>query len=407
MERQRILISGGGIAGCALATELGRQGHEVTVVERAAAPRTGGQAVDVRGVARTVVERMGLMPEIRGLAVAQRGFAKVGADGRLLARLPVEAFGGEGIVSELEILRGDLAGVLQRAARAVADVRHGDWITGLEDDGQAVTASFAHSAPRRYDLAVGADGQHSGVRALAFGPEPRWVTPLGCCTAWFTAPEVTDVGGWFLMHNAPGGRVASARPGRLPGELKAALSFRTSAADEDLVRDPERVRAALPERFAGVGWAVPALVEAAATAPDFAADALGQVRMPRWSSGRVVLVGDAGSCPSPLTGLGTSLALVGAHVLGRELAEARSHEAAFGRYEARMRPYVEPAQRLPPGGVRGYAPMSRVMIALGNASMRMMGRWPLREILVRQTAKADAMVLPEEETAAVPEPVNG
>jgi 2-polyprenyl-6-methoxyphenol hydroxylase-like FAD-dependent oxidoreductase len=131
-------------------------------------------------------------------------------------------------------------------------------------------------------------------------------------------------------------------------------------------------------------------------APDFFFEQMGQVRLDRWSRGRVVLLGDAGYCPTPLTGLGTSLALVGAYVLAGELAAADGdHRAAFARYDQIMRPYVSTAQKFPPGGVSGYAPNSALMIRMRAASMRMMGRWPVRNLVAKQFTKAADIDLPD------------
>jgi 2-polyprenyl-6-methoxyphenol hydroxylase-like FAD-dependent oxidoreductase len=152
----------------------------------------------------------------------------------------------------------------------------------------------------------------------------------------------------------------------------------------------------LAARFAGAGWEVPRLLAAMRSAPDFFFDAVSQVRLSRWSSGRAALVGDAGYCPTPLTGLGTSLALVGAYVLAGELGAADGdHDVAFVRYEQVMRPYVTRGQQLPPGGVRGYAPDSAIAIGLRTASMRWMSRWPMRNLLARQFAKAADIRLPD------------
>lgn len=389
MQNTDIIVSGGGIAGPALAHWLTRYGFRATVVERAPAPRTGGQAVDLRGAGRTVVARMGLTHRLREVTLHQRGIAWVDADGRVTARMPVEAFGGEGIVSAHEILRGDLAAVLAGAGPDVEHV-HGDTITGLDEDADGVTVTFENAPPRRVGLVVGADGLHSAVRTLTFGD--GGVRPLGLRTAWFTAPAAPDLDGWYLTHRAPG-LVAALRPGRLPHESKAELSFRTASTDR---REPAEWVEEFAARFAGVGWRAGWLVEAMRDAPDLAVDAVSQVHLPRWSRGRVVLLGDAGYCPTPLTGLGTSLALVGAYVLAGELAAAGGdHRVAFDRYERVLRPYVAQAQTLPPGGVGGYAPNSRLAIRAGAAALRAMTRRPVRPLLERQFAKADAIDLPD------------
>jgi 2-polyprenyl-6-methoxyphenol hydroxylase-like FAD-dependent oxidoreductase len=246
-------------------------------------------------------------------------------------------------------------------------------------------------------------GLHSVVRRLAFGPQPNGLHPLGLLNAWFTIPADVDLDDWYLMHNAPGGRVVTIRPGRLPGEQKAALSVRSS---ESFDRGDISSQLELLERhFADVGWEAPRLLRAARSAPDFYLDSMGQVLLDRWSRGRVVLLGDAGYCPTPLTGLGTSLALVGAYILAGELAAAsddapaaNEHDAihrAFDRYETRMGPYVKQGQELPPGGVAGYAPMSTLRMGLGWASMRWSQRWPMRPMMERIFSKADAIDLPD------------
>jgi 2-polyprenyl-6-methoxyphenol hydroxylase-like FAD-dependent oxidoreductase len=397
-----VLISGAGIAGTAAAYWLRELGCSVTVVERAPSLRKGGQTVDLRGAGRTVVERMGLLDQIRAMTVRQRGIAWVDESGRHRAEMPVEAFGGRGIVSADEILRGDLAAILYKAAGPGVSYLFDDSITAVEQDADTVLVSFEKAAPRRFDLVVGADGLHSVVRRCAFDTEQAPFHPLGLLNAWFTIPAEIDLDDWYLMHNAPGGRVASIRPGRLSAEQKAGLSVRSA---ESIDRGDIEAQLNLLERhFADVGWEVPRLLRAARSASDFYLESMGQVRMDRWSRGRVVLLGDAGYCPSPLTGLGTSLALVGAYVLAGELANAdkepaateqQAIEAAFDRYEARMRPYVEQAQQLPPGGVDGYAPMSRLRIALGSVSMRWSQRWPMRLMMEQIFSKSDAIDLPD------------
>jgi 2-polyprenyl-6-methoxyphenol hydroxylase-like FAD-dependent oxidoreductase len=400
MQNKDVLISGAGVAGPALAYWLSEYGFHPTVVERAPAPRAGGQTVDLRGAGRTVIERMGLMDRVREVSLDQRGIAFVGAGGRIAARMPADLFGGEGIVSEVEVLRGDLGQVLYEATVPATEYLFDDTARALDQDDEGVTVTFEKASPRRFGLVIGADGVNSAVRGLAFGPQAQCVRPLGCYTAWFTAPAEFDLGGWFLMHNAPGGLVASIRPGRVPGEVKAGLSFRSAPIDYD-PRDTGAQMDILAARFSGAGWEVPRLLKAMRTAPDFFFDPIAQVRLDRWSHRRVALVGDAGYCPTPLTGLGTSLALVGAYVLAGELAGADGdHHVAFARYEQMTRPYVTKGQQLPPGGIRGYAPAGAAAIALRTASMRWMTRWPMRNLLARQFAKAADIELPTYPTRA-------
>ncbi|MER5867531.1 FAD-dependent monooxygenase [Kitasatospora sp. NPDC002040] len=395
MGNTDILISGGGIAGPALAHWLHAAGFTATVVERAPGPRPGGQTVDLRGAGRTVITRMGLMDRARELSLDQKGIATVDAAGRITSRLPADAFGGEGIVSEIEILRGDLADLLHESTAPYTEYLFDDTVTALVQDGDGVTVDFERAGTRRFAAVIGADGLHSVVRGLAFGPASSWVRPLGIELAWFTAETDLDLDGWYLMHNAPGGLVVSARPGRLPGEVKAGLAFRSPPLTFDR-RDLAAQQDAVARRFAGVGWQTPRLLDAMHRSTDFHLDSLGQVHLDAWCRGRVALLGDAGYSPSPLTGLGTSLALVGAYVLAGELAAAPGNPAAaFRSYDRVMRPYVAKAQQLPPGGTGGYAPNSALTIRLRALSMRSMNRWPMRQILAAQFAKAGDIDLPE------------
>jgi 2-polyprenyl-6-methoxyphenol hydroxylase-like FAD-dependent oxidoreductase len=383
----RVLISGAGIAGPALAYWLRRYGFEVTVVEVAPAPRPGGQAVDIRGVARDVVERMGLMPAVRAKCIDERGFAYVDRRGRLKSRMPADLFGGEGIVADLEIMRGDLSAVLLEATREDVDYRFGERIVGIDGTQVRLTRST-----ETFDVIVGADGVHSGVRALAFGPDQDFVHDLGASTAYFTVPDPGDLDHWFHMYGAPGRRNAAIRPER-DGLAKAMLS----------VAAPVKDRRDLAAAFAGVGWRVPAMLDAMWDADDFVLDSIAQVKVDRWWRGRVVLLGDAAYCGSPLSGLGTSTSIVGAYVLAGELASS-GPEQGFARYQEAMRAYVTEAQKLPPGGVNGFLPKTRVMITLRNLSMRMMTRWPMRGLLEKQFQKADAIELKNYEILPVPAP---
>jgi 2-polyprenyl-6-methoxyphenol hydroxylase-like FAD-dependent oxidoreductase len=392
MRNRTVLISGASIAGPALAYWLHRYGFSPTVVEVAPAPRPGGQAVDVRGAARAVVERMGLMAPVRLERVDERGVAFVDHAGRRAASLPAHLFGGEGIVAEIEIMRGDLTRILFDATRDRTEYRFGDRIVELIQGDGGVRVDFAGGAARTFDLVVGADGVHSGARALAFGPESDYVRHLGAYTAYFTVPDPGDLGDWFLLHNAPGGRVAGLRPER-GGTAKAMLSFTSRPLRYDR-RDVRQQQEILATAFAGVSWRVRALLDAMWDAPDFYFDAMCQVHVERWWRGRVALVGDAAYCGSPLTGLGTSTSLVGAYVLAGELASTPDdHEAAFARYQEEMRAYVAACQQLPPGGVAGFAPRSQAMISLRNLATRLMTAWPVRDALAGQFQKAASITL--------------
>jgi 2-polyprenyl-6-methoxyphenol hydroxylase-like FAD-dependent oxidoreductase len=398
MTQPTVVISGAGIAGPSLAFWLTRNGYRVIVVEIGPGIRPGGQTVDLRGAGGDVVDRMGLIDEMRQRALEQRGAAWVKSDGSRRAEMPVTAFDGNGLVSKLEILRGDLVDVLYQATKDAAEYRFGTSISDVKqaDDGAEVT--FHDGTVLRADLVVGADGPHSAVRRLVFGPEEQFVKPIGGYNAWFSAPDRIGLDGWFLLYQAPGGLNASMRPSHDPSIAKAGLAFQSEPLGYDR-HDLDGQRQILIERFAGAGWECDALLAAAQEADDFYFDSLAQVHMPTWSSGCVTLVGDAGYCASPLSGMGTSLALVGAYVLAGELGAADSFDAEqlpakLSRYETVVRPYVDKCQELN-NTIDRYAPMTEKEITDNAMAMKWMQRWPFRPIAARLWfTTADSIELP-------------
>jgi 2-polyprenyl-6-methoxyphenol hydroxylase-like FAD-dependent oxidoreductase len=398
MTQPTVLISGAGIAGPALAFWLNKSGYRVTIVELADGIRPGGQTVDLRGAGGEVVERMGLIDKMRARSLDQRGVAWIKSDGRRRAEMPVTAFNGNGLVSKLEILRGDLVDVLYQETKDQTEYRFDTRITEVTQSDDAVEATLTDGTKLSVDLVVGCDGPHSTVRGLVFGPEEQFVQPLGGYNAWFTAPDTVGLDGWYLMYQAPGVN-ASMRPSHDPALAKAGLAFRSQPVAYDR-RNADEQRALLTRHFAGAGWQCDALLSAAAESDDFYFDSFAQVHMPTISQGRVTLAGDAGYCASPLSGMGTSLALVGAYVLAGELGavgalDAKGIQAALQRYESVMRPYIDRCQDLP-NGIDGYLPKSDTDITVTAQVMKWMQRWPFRSLAEKKWfTTADAIELPD------------
>ncbi|MFX0576373.1 FAD-dependent monooxygenase [Nocardia nepalensis] len=392
-----ILISGGGIAGNALALQLLRAGIRTTVVERSATPRPGGQAVDLRGPSRDVAERMGLMPGIRKYQLDERGMAYVDEHGREFARMPAEMFEGKGPVAEIEITRGDLNQVLLTELASTAgelDYRYGDWIEALHQDDTGVEVTFASGRTERFDLVVGADGVHSATRQLAFGPEEQFVTYLGGYMSFFTMPTPAGTEpGWFKMHTVPRAAVAI-RPDADPATSKAIITVRTDA-DPALRRDVAAQQRLIHDMLAEAGWETPAVLDAMSTTPDFYFDMLARVDMPSLSTGRVTLLGDSGFCGSPMTGMGTAMAIVGAYVLAGEIAAAPDDLAtALTRYAEIVTPFLDKAKELPGGGIKMMLPTSRIGTRMAHVSMRLMTSRLLRPVMMRMMTDTDDYELP-------------
>lgn len=345
MSGIRVLVAGASIAGPALAHWLHRRGAEVTVVERAPELRPGGQAVDARGVTREVIRRMGLDAAVRAARTETAGAHIVDADGKVLETYRVDDDGGDGFISEIEILRGDLSRVLYDDTRDDVEYVFGDRIAGLTQDADGVDVAFDSGDRRRFDLVVGADGLHSSLRAMVFGPRERFVRHLGHVLAFYSVPNEFGLDRWLIDYEEAG-RSAGLRPIQDATRAMAMFSFPAGDFDVDY-RDVAAQKRLLRERMAGMGWLTSRILAHLDDTPDFYLDQVAQVVMDRWSHGRVGLLGDAAFSSSPMSGQGTGLALVGAYLLAGELAAAGwDPEAGFAGYERRMRSFVEANQEI-------------------------------------------------------------
>jgi 2-polyprenyl-6-methoxyphenol hydroxylase-like FAD-dependent oxidoreductase len=361
-----VLISGAGVAGPTLAFWLARHGFNPTVVERAQGVRSSGNPVDVRGPAMPVAEAMGIVPRLRESATRTTAMSLVDASGRQVARVRMPAAAGTG--PEVEIPRSDLAAILHQATRDDAEFLFDDTITALEQDGDGVEVTFDRAAPRRFDLVVGADGLHSTVRRLAFGPESDYVRHAGLYVATMPLGQPAEQPDLVLLFNTPG-RLASIHPART--NALAAFIFRGPAIPDLDYRDTARHKQIVIDAYAGAGWRLPHLLDQVRAADDLYFDAVSKVQLPSWSKGRITLVGDAASCVS-LLGDGSSLAMAGAYTLAEALAAHRDHASAFRLYETQHRTLVEPKQRNIGRAAAMLVPKTRLGLTVRNLAARAM-----------------------------------
>lgn len=362
----RILVSGGGVAGLSAGIDLGIDGHDVTIVERSNHLRVNGSPIDIRGESIGVAASMGVLDAILTHRIDMSArITFVDASGQIVAGLPADEVGDS--ADDVEIPREDLVTILRSALPTTTSLTFGESIEDLHDDGTGVDVRFASGAHDRYDLVVGADGMHSATRRLAFGPEHRFLCHLGFYTAIAQLPpRAADEPN--SMFNVPGRMVGVTGCGT---KALGVFVFRSPWIDYDH-RDLGAQKQILSDAYAGhLGWRVGELLAAALDDPQLYFDSVSQIEMPTWHHGRVVLVGDAAYCASPLAGRGTSLALTGAWSLAEALRRhGRDLDRAFARYERLQRPRALRAQATAAPGGDVLAPATQEGIDARNERLR-------------------------------------
>lgn len=374
----QVAISGAGVAGTALAHWLHRAGHTPTVIEQAPHFRTGGYVIDFWGVGYQVAKRMGLADQIRNAGYQIERLRAVGADGKVKADVDVDVlrptFGGD----FTSLPRGDLAAAIYSTIEGKVETIFGDSITAIEQRADGVRLTFEKTAPRDFDLVIGADGLHSNVRRLVFGPEQDFERYLGCKVAacvvdgYKPRDELS-----YVTYNTPGrqlGRFA------LRGNRTMFLFIFRAEHDSADVAPKDQLR----NQFGAAGWESRDVLAALDDVDDLYFDVVSQIHMDRWSRGRVLLIGDAAGCISLLGGEGTGLAITEAYVLAGELMRAGAdYRGAFDAYEARLRPFVEAKQAGAVRFISFFATRTRFGLWLRNVAMRTMNFRPLASLLSR------------------------
>ncbi|NOP95200.1 FAD-dependent monooxygenase [Mycolicibacterium fortuitum] len=393
----KVLISGASIAGPVLAYWLSRHGFDVTVVERSPALRkTGGHAVDLFRPAMEISERMGVLAAIEAHATGTTRMIIHRPGSSRPARLDYVKLIGAMSDRHVEIMRDDLIEIYYRAGRDDVEYLFGDTITSISADGDV---TFGHNPPRRFDVVVGADGLHSGVRRLTFGDNIS-ENFLGGYLSVVSVPKNLARDGEMTGYLKPGHMAGIYTADHLD-DARAVYIFRPSQPLDYDYRDEDRQRAQLRAAFEHTAPEVDRWLAEIPRTPTFYFDAITQLQMRTWSRGRVTLVGDAGYCPGPAVGGSTSLAVYGAYVLAAEMVRAGDdHAAAFAAYERTMLPRVVSSRKLARVNAKTVVPMTgrgiRALVGAGQLiSVLPLG---VTQALARLNAKGvrlyDTMPLP-------------
>jgi 2-polyprenyl-6-methoxyphenol hydroxylase-like FAD-dependent oxidoreductase len=364
----KVLISGAGPAGLTAAYWLKRYGYNPTIVERAPHLLVGGYKIDVRGAALQVIKQMGIHDAVVAARTDMQGAQLVDKQGNVVERMSGDDFGHR-VGGDLEIVRGTLCQILRDHLGEV-ELLFGDSIQGITQSSNSAQVQFTKNGMREFDCVIGADGLHSNVRRIAFGEESRFLRDLGLYLCVYSVPNYLKLDRMEIQYSELG-RIAAIWSSRGDANMKACFGFAAPSRQIGLHDKPQQQQA-LKTVYEGIGWEVPRLLEMMPTALDWYFDQAAQIDMPRWSQGRVALVGDAAYSASPMSGQGTSLALIGAYVLAGELAAASGdHLRAFAEYESVMRPFVEANQAL---GLRS----SKIM---RSGERKSVSGWLLKEFM--------------------------
>ncbi|MCA2264461.1 hypothetical protein A5626_16850 [Mycobacterium marseillense] len=374
----RIAISGAGVAGAALAHWLHRTGHTPTLIEQAPQFRTGGYMIDFWGVGYQVAKRMGIEGPIRAAGYEMERLRSVGSRGEIKADVDVDVFRRLLGADFTSLPRGDLAAAIYATIEDKVETVFGENIASVDERDDGVRLGFERGAARDFDLVIGADGLHSNVRRLVFGPERDFERYLGCKVA------ACVVDGYrprdelaYVTYAAPGRQLARFA---LRGNRTTFLFiFR---ADHDDTNTPPKDQ--LRNTFRDCGWEVHDMLAALDDVDDLYFDVVSQIHMNRWSRGRVLLIGDAAGCISLLGGEGTGLAITEAYVLAGELARAGGdHRRAFDAYETRLRPFIESKQAGAARFIGFFATRTGFGLWFRNLALRTMNFAPMTRLLAR------------------------
>lgn len=394
MSRKSVLVSGAGIAGPTLCYWLLKQGFEPVLLERASHFRHGGYMIDFWGVGFDVAERMQLIPRLRDAGylidevkfVNECGRARSGFDAETLRRALGNRF--------FSLPRGDLAEAIFQTISDKIETIFGDTITAIREDAAGVDVHFESGLSRRFDMVAGCDGLHSAVREIGWGAGKQFEKYLGYyCASFITANYPHREERIYTSYAEPGRSIS--RYALRGGHTAFLFIF---AREQPLKENPDflRAKAMLREKFEHDRWIeVPEILRRLEVCDDLYFDSVSQVRMPEWSKGRIVLVGDAAYCPSLLAGEGAGFAMTGAYLLAGELQVANGdHTSAYRAYERRLRNFIERKQHSAEQFATSFTPKTRLGLFVRDLVLRCTAFPPISNLLMRRFV-TDQFVLPE------------
>ncbi len=378
MDRERILISGGGIAGLTCAIALKRRGFEPLVIERESGPRREGYMMDFFGSGWDVAARMGLTERLREVRYPIDDLEFVDSTGKPYVHVPISRIRRALDNKYVYLRRQDLEGILTDCAGDEGvEICYGTSAVGIEDRGDRVHVTF-ESSHDDFALAIGADGVHSRLRQLVFGPEQQFEHYLGLMVAAFHVPRdglpiertvklYEEIDRMMFLYPLD------------ETHLDATFVFR----HPDVRVAPEERMAFLARQLKGGGWVIGDVLRAHNENVPVFFDSATQIAMPQWHRGRVALIGDACGCLTLLAGQGSHMAMAGGYVLAEKLAQHENHNDAFSAYQEFLKPHVDKRRKDAARFAGIFVPSASALPWLRRLVLRLMFSRPLLPLATR------------------------
>ncbi|HET8963136.1 MAG TPA: FAD-dependent monooxygenase [Chitinophagales bacterium] len=383
INNKNILISGAGIAGTALAFWLKKFGFNPILIEIAPKLREGGYAIDFMGAGYDVAVKMGITDELKKVDINFSKLKLVDKNDQEKGSMNYQKVKKLMKGRAMTLLRSDLAKTIYTSLDKDIEVIFGDTIEKIDQNDKEVNVSFKNGNSKNFDLLIGADGLHSNVRKLVFGEEKKYETYLGYFTSSYTINNFSIGNNAFSMYNFPYKQVAIYSNNK--NQTTTFFIFSSAEKPTYAHHDIEKQKQILRQEFENGGWKCSQLLNALDLTTDFYFDSVSQIKMDKWSNGRVALVGDAGYCPSLLSGKGSTLAMVGAYILAGELKEAKGdYIQAFEQYENLFKPFMEKKQKSAQSFAKSFVPKSNSGIWLRNFVFKLMSISAFSKLFINQ-----------------------